>query len=38
MYITEIMQMVWYYKPASLATSGSGRGTGTYWRAISRRV
>ena len=32
------MQMVWYYKRASLPTSGGGRGTGTYWRSISRRV
>lgn len=32
------MQMVWYYKKASLATSGGSRGTGTNWRTISRRV
>ena len=32
------MQMVWYYNNASLSTSGNGRGTGTNWRAISRRV
>jgi hypothetical protein len=30
--------MVWYYKKGSLATTGGGRGSGTNWRAIGRRV